>query len=62
MEKIYRYVLVTILIVLLIWGIWYIYACYQGKGAHEEGILVEGTMRKEDMKQGADHGTGNYIY
>ena len=66
MIRVYRYVLVTLLIGLIVWGIWYVVSLYNDEGTHEEGILVHVTasMQAEVYMKEAEmeHGAGNGIY
>ena len=55
MVRIYRYVLVTLIIGLLVWGIWYVYSCYSEQRSKEGGTLVR-------VESEISYGTGNSIY
>lgn len=55
MVRIYRYVLVTILVGLIIWGVWYVVSSYNEQRSREEGILV---LEEWEVV----NGTGNRIY
>ena len=55
MVRIYRYVLVAVLIALIAWGIWYVVFHCQKQSTYEEGVLVRVEV------EGA-YGTGYYLY
>ena len=55
MVRIYRYVLVTIMIGLIIWGVWYVLSKYSERRSYNDGILVMVELEVEN-------GTGNRIY
>ena len=40
MERIYRYVLVVVMIALISWGVWYVISHYQEQSTYEDGVLV----------------------
>ena len=53
MVRIYRYVLVVILMALILWGVWYVISHYNKQSTYEDGVLV----RKE-----ITYGAGYSIY
>ena len=55
MVRIYRYLLVTIMIGLIIWGVWYVVSSYNERRSYEDGILVMSELEVES-------GAGNSIY
>ena len=55
MERIYRWILVGVLVVLLGWGIWYVVTEYGKQSTYDNGVLVYGKMEEID-------GSGNGIY
>ena len=55
MVRIYRFVLVAVLIALISWGVWYVVSNYNKQSIYEDGVLV----RKE--VEGV-YGTGYYLY
>lgn len=40
MERIYRYVLVAVMIALISWGVWYVISHYNKQSTYEDGVLV----------------------
>jgi hypothetical protein len=40
MVRIYRYLLVVVLVALIAWGIWYVISHYQEQSTYEDGVLV----------------------
>ncbi len=55
MVRIYRYVLVTLIIGLIVWGVWYVYSSYNEQRSKEGGTLVKTEREMDD-------GAGNSIY
>lgn len=41
MERIYRWILIAIVIALVSWGVWYVFSAYNKERVHENGILVK---------------------
>ena len=55
MGKIYRCVIVGLMVILIVWGVWYVFSCFKEQGSHEDGVL--GRVERE-----IGNGTGNSIY
>ena len=58
MVRIYRYVLVAIVIALISWGVWYVVSCYNKPSSYEEGVLVRIEQEGKDIT----YGTGYSIH
>lgn len=55
MERKYRCVLVVLMVGLIVWGIWYVFSCYNDQRSKEGGTLVR-------LESEVTYGTGNSIY
>ena len=64
MRRIYRYVLVAVMIALISWGVWYVFSYYRNQSTYEDGVLVKTELRNHKWREGEGitYGTGYNIY